>query len=162
MVAFFTGERMTKNFLPPGKWSRKYDRCQGCGTTTEEHCAKGYCIPCYNRFVCTPDVYNKYPSRSRESRKEADKRYEQRHKDHTRKNEKQCLYRKNNPEKTSCRAATRKAIRSGILIRPDNCSKCGRSDMKIQAHHYMGYNHPLDIEWLCIYCHRDADRLMKK
>lgn len=60
-------------------------------------------------------------------------------------------------------AARRKAnhaIRSGVLVRPVECGRCGTtpaptSDGRaaIQAHHH-DYNKPLEVEWLCAKCHR--------
>ena len=62
------------------------------------------------------------------------------------------------------------AIRNGKLIRPSNCELCGRSDklpkeeerfwirrsMKhtIGAHHWRGYDYPLDVWWVCEQCNR--------
>lgn len=31
------------------KWSRKYDRCRGCGTREKSHYAKGLCRNCYRK-----------------------------------------------------------------------------------------------------------------
>ena len=31
------------------KWSQKYERCLGCGTTERRHVAQGYYMPCYRR-----------------------------------------------------------------------------------------------------------------
>lgn len=31
------------------KWAKKWDCCQGCGTTERPYCAKGLCRPCYMR-----------------------------------------------------------------------------------------------------------------
>jgi hypothetical protein len=54
----------------------------------------------------------------------------------------------------------RTALKRGDLQRPKHCSRCdvdpglgrdGRS--KIQAHHHLGYEHPLSVEWLCVLCH---------
>ena len=33
---------------PLNRWSRKYDECQGCGTTDNAHQAGGYCTLCYS------------------------------------------------------------------------------------------------------------------
>lgn len=62
------------------------------------------------------------------------------------------------PEKA--RSIANKAIKSGILVRPIACTRCGSepglaSDgrSKIQAHHH-DYSQPLDVEWLCAKCHR--------
>jgi DNA-binding NarL/FixJ family response regulator len=43
------------------------------------------------------------------------------------------------------------AIRSGLIIRPEYCSKCG-STGKIEGHHE-DYSNPLDVMWLCRYHH---------
>jgi hypothetical protein len=47
-----------------------------------------------------------------------------------------------------------KAVKDGILIRPNECQNCGK-DCKPHAHHYMGYapEHRLDVLWLCTSCH---------
>ena len=29
----------------------------------------------------------------------------------------------------------------------------------MQAHHYNGYDRPLDVQWLCVQCHRDETPL---
>lgn len=54
----------------------------------------------------------------------------------------------------------RSAIRAGILIRPDTCSRCGERPgygrdgrSLIQGHHH-DYSKPLDVEWICAKCHR--------
>lgn len=41
-VSKFRGDR-------PGRWSRKHDRCQGCGTQERKHSARGLCNACYKR-----------------------------------------------------------------------------------------------------------------
>ncbi len=63
----------------------------------------------------------------------------------------------------------RSAIESGALTRPTFCSRCQAADTKeksgrhtIQAHHHRGYNHPLDVEWLCPKCHRKETPLPAK
>ncbi len=30
-----------------GRWSKKFERCQGCGTTEKRHMGGGYCTSCY-------------------------------------------------------------------------------------------------------------------
>lgn len=56
------------------------------------------------------------------------------------------------------------AIANGTLVRPSTCSDCGKtpkpgSDGRatIHGHHHKGYDHPLDVEWLCPKCHRLRD-----
>ena len=61
-------------------------------------------------------------------------------------------YRKRNLEKCAARAAVGRAVKSGILVRPSKCSQCGKI-CATQAHHYRGYEHQLDVIWLCSVCH---------
>lgn len=46
----------------------------------------------------------------------------------------------------------RRAVKTGQILRPCNCSKCGRI-AKLHAHHE-DYDRPFDIKWLCNSCHR--------
>lgn len=48
----------------------------------------------------------------------------------------------------------RLALKSGELVRPSGCSDCP----PVQAHHHLGYDHPLDIVWLCASHHGNAHR----
>lgn len=48
--------------------------------------------------------------------------------------------------------AVRVAIRKGTLIKPEKCSDCGKHG-RLHAHHWKGYDNPLDVEWLCASCH---------
>jgi hypothetical protein len=54
------------------------------------------------------------------------------------------------------------AVRSGRLVRPETCSRCGAGG-RIEAHHYLGYEpeHRLDVRWLCTACHGAAHREQK-
>lgn len=44
------------------------------------------------------------------------------------------------------------ALRNGVLVRPRQCSKCGRFG-RIHGHH-PSYDQPLVVVWLCALCHR--------
>jgi hypothetical protein len=64
-------------------------------------------------------------------------------------------------EKDRAKRIVRAAIDDGSLVRPTTCQKCGEipapyrdGRSPIQAHHH-DYSKPLDVEWLCIKCHRD-------
>lgn len=52
------------------------------------------------------------------------------------------------------------AIKAGKLTRPDECEICKRKPKgngkvpPIVAHHWNGYNNPLDIWWICRSCNR--------
>lgn len=58
--------------------------------------------------------------------------------------------------KRRCRELTVKAIRLGIIKRPDYCQCCyGR--LTVDAHHD-DYCDPLKIQWACRACHKRADK----
>ncbi len=67
--------------------------------------------------------------------------------------------RESNPEKTVARDACNNAVKAGVLIKPRRCSICNAGG-RIEGHHYLGYapEHVLDVQWLCVPCHRRADR----
>jgi hypothetical protein len=45
----------------------------------------------------------------------------------------------------------RAAVKTGKIIRPLNCEKCGKRT-KIHGHH-PDYSKPLKVKWLCALCH---------
>ena len=58
----------------------------------------------------------------------------------------------NHPKELIAHQKLRKAIRKGILNKPDHCSKCGRQT-KISGHH-PDYSKPLEVIWMCSSCHK--------
>ena len=73
--------------------------------------------------------------------------------------EKQRGIRAANPEMRTAHQSVHRAIKAGILIRPDSCPVCGNSKMRIEAHHHKGYEKEfaLDVLFLCTSCHRAAE-----
>src|SRR5579863_7693454 len=59
---------------------------------------------------------------------------------------------KNNRDHIRARLAVYYAVRTGKLIRPNQCSKCHK-DCNPHAHHHRGYEFKLDVIWLCKDCH---------
>lgn len=57
-------------------------------------------------------------------------------------------------ERVKARAhkAVAKAVADGCLNRPDACELCGERH-RIYGHHE-DYSKPLDVDWLCAWCHR--------
>ncbi len=43
-------------------------------------------------------------------------------------------------------------VQRGTMKRPDACSQCARTDLKIEGHHD-DYTKPLVVRWLCTSCH---------
>ncbi len=60
-------------------------------------------------------------------------------------------WKSRNREKHHAHTRVCKAVKSGVLIKPDKCSKCNKTT-KVQAHHE-DYSKRLDVIWLCISCH---------
>lgn len=57
------------------------------------------------------------------------------------------------------------AVRKGLIKRPTHCARCGALDPRgrdgrtlLQGHH-ADYSKPLDVEWICVKCHRKETRL---
>jgi hypothetical protein len=56
------------------------------------------------------------------------------------------------------------AERAGVVTRPRCCEWCGAEpehEKGIQAHHWLAYDQPLIVWWLCIPCHEVAHRRLK-
>jgi hypothetical protein len=66
-----------------------------------------------------------------------------------------------NPEKRRAvwraHAAVKSAVKRGVLIKPDLCSRCGQHGRRIEAAHH-DYTKPLEVTWLCSSCHHFEDR----
>lgn len=69
----------------------------------------------------------------------------------------------------ACRRAFAKAMANGAIARRDVCQRCGRRQEKgksrlsifgVEAHH-SDYSKPLDVEWLCHWCHMTADNELR-
>jgi len=58
--------------------------------------------------------------------------------------------------KTRARQEVAKAVSSGELKRPKNCTRCFKPK-PLQAHHE-DYSKPLDVSWYCAGCHSDVER----
>ena len=73
-------------------------------------------------------------------------------------NENNKTWHKRNPDKVAAKKAVHKAIRKGILTRPDTCSECGALD-RIEGHHDSYYEEDwLSVRWLCHDCHEKWHR----
>ncbi len=66
--------------------------------------------------------------------------------------------RLNSPEKVKARRVTNHAIRDGKLERPVICPSCNNGTF-VEAHHE-DYDKPLDVEWLCMDCHKKLHSIL--
>ena len=62
-------------------------------------------------------------------------------------------YRVQHGDRARARGAVRRALDRGDLQRPECCEECGGDSTRIEAHHD-DYSKPLEVRWLCVYCHR--------
>lgn len=58
------------------------------------------------------------------------------------------------PEKIKANNVVNRAVRTGKLTRPTDCSSCDNPNGRIEAHH-PDYSKPLEVIWLCSSCHRE-------
>ena len=65
-----------------------------------------------------------------------------------------------NPIKRQARSAVMNALYTGELVRPKKCESCGKGRRPIEAHHE-DYSKPLAVIWLCLLCHKQADRALR-
>lgn len=69
------------------------------------------------------------------------------------------------PEQKSCYDAVRRAKHKGLLVAPNHCNRCkceakkGKDGRTLLHGHHHDYSKPLDVEWICVKCHRKETRL---
>lgn len=56
------------------------------------------------------------------------------------------------PDRVSARKKVHHAVKTGRLIKPSSCERCGLIK-SLNAHH-PDYSRPLDVIWLCSSCHK--------
>lgn len=66
-------------------------------------------------------------------------------------NAQQRAWIRRNPVVEQAYSAVKTALKSGCLVRPQECSKCKKACTP-EAHHD-DYEKPLDVVWLCKLCH---------
>jgi ribosomal protein S27AE len=62
-------------------------------------------------------------------------------------------------EKDVTRSLTTYYINTGVIKRPDICSKCGQFSVMVTAHH-INYRRPFDVVWLCADCHTQVHNIV--
>lgn len=45
-----------------------------------------------------------------------------------------------------------RAVKDGILFRPDTCELCQAKHNKLSGHHWRGYDYPYEVWWICERC----------
>jgi DICT domain-containing protein len=60
-------------------------------------------------------------------------------------------------EANNAKAAIRRALKRGQIVRPEFCQRCRRPAFVEAAHKDYSPERRLDVEWLCRPCHRTED-----
>jgi hypothetical protein len=73
---------------------------------------------------------------------------------------KKAQYCRDNRDKQRAHKKVYRAVKRGILIRPDKCERCGLGG-RIEGSH-SDYSKALEVEWLCVSCHKMKDNAAGK
>jgi len=65
-------------------------------------------------------------------------------------------YNRAHPDQHKAHVAIRNRVYAGTLTKPDRCQACQTAG-PVEAHHWKGYDRPLDILWVCKSCHAKLD-----
>jgi hypothetical protein len=59
------------------------------------------------------------------------------------------------PERRAARRTLWYAVKAGKVAKPDACERCGTPTPRkhLHGHHTLGYDRPLDVQWVCVKCH---------
>lgn len=73
-------------------------------------------------------------------------------------------YRSEDRSVIRARDAIHKAVYRDKLQPPKACSKCGKTNTRIEAHHHKGYayEYRFDVIWLCSMCHNKTEREIRE
>ena len=103
------------------------------------------------RLQQSRDWYERNLDKAREMSLEATRKYLNTEHGKKKRNERSSNWEKKNPEKRRVHDRTMYAVKTGKLVRPNQCSKC---DKKCTPHaHHEDYSKALDVIWLCSRCH---------
>lgn len=69
----------------------------------------------------------------------------------------------NHTQQARARRKVQRAVKMGLLHRPDRCESCGKLNGRIVAHHHRGYDdtNALDVLWVCTPCHLRAHDMVR-
>lgn len=92
-------------------------------------------------------LHEAFKKRHPEADREKQRRYRERHPDQVR-----ITHSRKTRDQIRAHKAVHYAVKVGILVRPERCSKCGRV-ARVQAHH-SDYKKQLSVVWMCSSCHK--------
>jgi len=97
------------------------------------------------------NIKTRDPDNARRVNREYMRRLRQTNPEKVRLREKLAARNRPKTEKMKVREVFNHAMVSGKIIKPSNCSQCGKL-RKVTAHHD-DYSKPLEVRWLCYECH---------
>lgn len=106
---------------------------------------------CYKRKQKLPKNEFYKSKKNKEKRKECQKEWFK--KEWIKIEKEKGAVKKSNTEKIKARRKLNNAVITGKIIKPTICSVCGKTDCKIEGHHF-DYSKPLKVIWVCRDCHR--------
>jgi len=136
---------------------RERQRCRNWREANPEKYKESNRKSCKKRYENNKDFYKKYGKWYRttfkEKKEKSDKVWRENNPDKVKKYSRIAAKRARNkhPEKVKARLLVDYAIKKDFLIRPTECSKCGKEG-RIEGHHE-DYSKPLEVTWLCKKCH---------
>jgi len=113
---------------------------------------RGVCKECHSRISIETRDKDKARLRAREWQEKS--RY--RHRPEVIERERNRSKVRNKTLEAKCRFIANRAIKQGVLVRPNFCPVCGGKE-KIEAHHD-DYFRPLEVKWMCPLCHAKYHR----
>ena len=113
-----------------------------------------------SEFYKNPRYSSGYEAKCKECVKEATRRREIENPEGVLKSRLSAYGKK--PTHTNAYRVVEAALRAGVIEKPHNCTVCNCPDTerRIEAHHF-DYSKPLDVTWLCSYCHDKADQIKR-
>lgn len=131
---------------------KDFSRCVSCGETKsvsefykDKKCVANGCVQ-YSCKMCIKKEREKYYDQHTE---EVNKRVRTHRKENPGK-------RKSHPDENSlAHKLLNEAVKKGKIVKPKLCENCHKKKW-LHAHHYKGYDYPLEVVWLCPSCHHAA------
>lgn len=100
------------------------------------------------------EIRRRYQDNSRDKKREYQRKWSKANPDKLRNH--RGNWRKQHPEKRQACREVYNAVKKGLLNKPEKCSKCDGRGI-IEGHHE-NYSKPLEVVWLCIFCHKRLHR----
>ena len=106
---------------------------------------KGTCKDCWKKDKLQYDYVHRAERNASNKRSHGTREWRIKH------NERRRQQRERHPEYAGVQIRVYRAIRDGVIVKPDTCAICGAGGALLAHHH--DYDRPLDVDFLCPLCH---------